>query len=68
MLFEESIRMRASACASADSGKVDGHLVAVEVGVERMTDERVHLDRLAFDEHRLESLDAQAVERRRAVQ
>ena len=45
-------------------GKVHGHLVAVEVGVERLADERMHLDGLALDEHRLERLDAQAVERR----
>ena len=44
------------------------HLVAVEVGVERRADERVHLDRLALDEDRLERLDAEAVQRRRAVQ
>ena len=48
--------------------EVDRHLVAVEVGVERVADERVDLDRLALDEHRLERLDAQAVERRRAVE
>ena len=47
---------------------VDGHLVAVEVGVERRADERVDLDRLALDELRLERLDAEAVQRRRAVQ
>ena len=47
---------------------VDGHLVAVEVGVERRADERVQLDRLALDEHRLEGLDAEAVERRGAVE
>ena len=47
---------------------VDGHLVAVEVGVERRADERVQLDRLALDEHRLERLDAEAVQRRSAVQ
>jgi hypothetical protein len=47
---------------------VHGHLVAVEVGVERRADERVELDGLALDEHRLERLDAEAVERRRAVQ
>ena len=45
-----------------------GHLVAVEVGVERRADQRVQLDRLAFDQDRLERLDAQAVQRRRAVQ
>ena len=48
--------------------EVDRHLVAVEVGVERVADERVHLDRLALDEHRLERLDPEAVERRGAVQ
>ena len=47
---------------------VDGHLVAVEVGVEGRADQRVQLDRLAFNQHRLERLDAQAVQRRRAVQ
>ena len=47
---------------------VHGHLVAVEVGVERGADQRMQLDRLAFDQHRLERLDAQAVQRRRAVQ
>src|ERR1051326_2742079 len=47
---------------------VNGHLVAVEVGVEGGADERVNLDRFAFDEHRLERLDAQAVQRRCAVE
>ena len=47
---------------------VHGHLVAVEVGVERRADQRVDLDRAALDQHRLERLDAQAVQRRRAVQ
>ena len=47
---------------------VDGHLVAVEVRVERVAHERVHLDRLALDQHRLEGLQAEAVERRRAVE
>ncbi len=47
---------------------MDGHLVAVEVGVERRAHQRVELDRLALDQHRLERLDAEAVERRRAVQ
>ena len=48
--------------------QVHRHLVAVEVGVEGVADERVNLDRLALDEQRLERLDAQAVQRRRAVQ
>src|SRR3989449_715618 len=47
---------------------VDGHLVAVEVGVECRADQRGDLDGLALDEDRLEGLDAKPVERRRAVQ
>ena len=47
---------------------MDRHLVAVEVRVERGADERVDLDRRAFDEDRHERLDAEAVERRGAVQ
>ena len=42
--------------------QVHGHLVAVEVRVERVADQRVDLDRLALDQHRLERLDAEAVE------
>ena len=47
---------------------VHGHLVAVEVGVEGGADQRVDLDGLAFDQHRLERLNAEAVQRRGAVQ
>ena len=47
---------------------MDSHLVAVEVGVEGVADERMNLDRLAFDEHGLECLDAQTMQRRCAVQ
>ena len=47
---------------------VHGHLVAVEVRVERGADQRVDLDGLALDQDGLESLDAEPVERRRAVQ
>ena len=47
---------------------VHGHLVAVEVGVEGRTHQRMELDGLAFDQDRLERLDAQTVQRRRAVQ
>src|SRR5215217_8928623 len=49
-------------------GHVHRHLVAVEVRVEGGTDQRVDLDGLTLHEHRLESLNAEAVERRRAVQ
>ena len=48
--------------------QVDSHLVAVEVGVEGVAHQRVHLDRLALDQHRLERLDAQAMERGCAVE
>ena len=47
---------------------VDRHLVTVEVGVEGCADERVKLDGLAFDEHRFEGLNAQAMEGGRPVQ
>ena len=47
---------------------VHGHLVAVEVGVERRANQRMQLDRLALDQHRLERLNAEAMQRRRAVQ
>ncbi|MBP1607754.1 MAG: hypothetical protein H6Q08_3128, partial [Acidobacteria bacterium] len=47
---------------------VHRHLVAIEVGVERRADQRVDPDRLALDQLRLEGLDPQAVQRRRAVE
>jgi hypothetical protein len=47
---------------------VHGHLVAVEVGVEGRAGERVQLDGAALDQHDLEGLNAQAVQRRRAVE
>ena len=68
MLFDDSIRMRASACASARQRQVHGHLVTVEVGVERLADQRVQLDGLALHQLRLEGLDTEAVQRRCAVQ
>src|SRR5438034_8510023 len=44
------------------------HLVAVEIGVESRADQRVELNRFALDQHRLERLDAEAMERRRSVE
>ena len=44
------------------------HLIAVEVGVECRTNQRVQLYRLAFDQNRLERLDTQTVQGRCAVQ
>jgi len=46
----------------------DRHLVAVEVGVEGFAAGGVELDRLTFDENRLERLNPQTVERRSAVE
>ena len=46
---------------------VHGHLVAVEVGVEGGTDQRVDLDGAAVDEDGLKRLNTEAVKRRRAV-
>ena len=48
--------------------QVHGHLVAVEVGVERGADQRVDLDGLALDQLRLEGLDAETVQRGCAVE
>src|SRR5271157_5513006 len=48
--------------------QVHGHLVAVEVGVEPLADQGVNPDRVAFDEHGLERLDAHTVQRRRPVE
>ncbi len=48
--------------------QVHGHLIAVEVGVEGVAYERVHLDRLALDQQRLECLDAETVQRGGAVE
>ena len=48
--------------------QVHGHLVAVEVGVEGGTHQRMQLDGAAFHQHRLKGLDAQTVQGGRAVQ
>ena len=47
---------------------VHGHLVAVEVRVERVADERMELDGIAFDEARLKCLDALAMKCRGAIE
>ena len=47
---------------------MDGHLVAIEVGVESRADHRVETNGVAIDKDRLEGLDAKAVQSRRAVQ
>ena len=45
-----------------------GHLVAVEVCVESCADKGVNLDSLAFDQDRLERLNAKSVKRWSAIQ
>jgi hypothetical protein len=47
---------------------VHRHLVAVEVGVKGSTNQRMQLDRFAFDQHRLERLDAQPMQGRGAIE
>ena len=47
--------------------QVHGHLVTVEVGVERRTSQRVQLHGLALDQFGLEGLDTQTVQRRGTV-
>ena len=49
-------------------GKVYGHLVAVEVGVEGSTSEGVELDGFSLDHLGLEGLDGETVERRGTVE
>ena len=61
----EDARLRLGLGAQRD---VDGHLVAVEVRVVRGADQRVEPQRAALDQDWLEGLDAQAVERGRAVE
>ena len=48
--------------------KVNSHLVAVEVGVERCTCQRVELDCLTLDELRLERLNTETVKCRCTVE
>src|SRR6266545_2406572 len=47
---------------------MDSHLITIEVRVESGSDERMQLDRRAFDQERFKCLDAQAVQRRRTIQ
>ena len=47
---------------------MDRHLVAIEVCIEGRTHERRYLDGLVVNEHRLEGLNGQAVERWRTVE
>ena len=68
MLLDESMSTARLGLRLGAQRHVHGHLVAVEVGVEGGAHQRVQLDGLALDEHRLEGLDAQAVQGGSAVQ
>ena len=46
---------------------VNGHLVSVEVGIVRGTNERVHSNGITFDQNGLESLNGQTVKSRGTV-
>ena len=48
--------------------QVNGHLIAVEIGVEPLANEGVDPDRVSLDEHWLERLDTHAVQRRSAIE
>ncbi len=67
-LFAESISTRAFCLGLCRQRDVDRHLVAVEVGVEGGAAQRVQLQGAALDQHRLKGLNAEAVQRRRAVE
>ena len=47
---------------------MNGHLVTVEVGIERRADHRVKLDGFAFDENGFERLDRKSVQSRGSVE
>jgi hypothetical protein len=47
---------------------VNGHLIAVEVSIERCANQRMQLDRLAFDQGWLERLDAETMQCRCPVE
>ena len=64
----ESISSRASCTALSDSGTCTAIWSPSKSALKAVAHQRVKLDGLAFDQHRLEGLDAQAVQRRRAVQ
>ncbi len=48
--------------------QVDRHLIAVEIGIEPFAHQRVNLDGIAFNQHRLKSLNTHAVKRGSAIQ
>ena len=63
-LLVDMISARLSSWASTDKRHVNGHLVAVEIGIERGAHQRMQLNGLALDQDRLERLDTEAMQRR----
>ena len=68
MLFVDIIEHASFDLCLDRKRNVHGHLVTVEVGVESRANQRMKLNGFAFDQHRLESLDPEAVQGRSAVQ
>jgi len=68
MLLVDIISTRASSCASSESGTCTAIWSPSKSALKAAQTSGLKLDRLAFDQHRLERLDAEAVQRRRAVE
>jgi hypothetical protein len=68
MLCVESISTCASACASIDSGRWTAIWSPSKSALKPLQTSGCRLDRVAFHQHRLEGLDAHAVQRRGAVE
>ena len=68
MLFDDIISTEASICASGDSGMWTAIWSPSKSALNAVQTSGWMPDGLALDQHRLERLDAEAVQRRRAVQ
>ena len=68
MLFVDIISTRASICASTESGTWTAIWSPSKSALKAAQTERVQLNRLALDEHRLEGLHAETVQGGRPVQ
>src|SRR3989338_2796321 len=47
---------------------VNGHLVSIKVGIKSLTNQRMHLNRVSFNQDRMKSLNSQPVQSRSAIQ
>ena len=68
MLLVDIISVCASTCASIESGRWTAIWSPSKSALKPLQTSGWMLDRVAFDQHRLERLDAHAVQRRGAVQ